>query len=42
MPGSFFAIPFNPFTLYFDAEQEKWMAISLLPIMPNFSYRITF
>lgn len=33
---------FNPFTLYFDAEQEKWMAISLLPIMPNFSYRITF
>lgn len=33
---------FNPFTLYFDAEQEKWMAISLLPIMPNFSYRVTF
>lgn len=33
---------FNPFTLYFDAEREKWMAISLLPIMPNFSYRLTF
>ncbi len=33
---------FNPFMLYFNAETEKWNAISLLPIMPNFSYRITF
>ncbi len=33
---------FNPFALYFNAETEKWNAISLLPVMPNFSYRITF
>ncbi len=33
---------FNPFSLYFNAETEKWNGISLLPIMPNFSYRITF
>ena len=33
---------FNPFMLYFNAKQEKWTAVALLPIMPNFSYRITF
>ncbi len=33
---------FNPFALYFNAETERWMGISMLPIMPNFSYRITF
>ncbi len=33
---------FNPFMLYFNAETEKWNAISMLPIMPNFSYRVTF
>ncbi len=33
---------FNPFILYLNAETEKWTGISLLPIMPNFSYRITF
>ena len=33
---------FNPFMLYFNAKQEKWTAVAWLPIMPNFSYRITF
>ena len=33
---------FNPFMLYFDAESESWKEIALLPIMPNFSYRLTF
>ena len=33
---------FNPFMLYFDAESESWKEIALLPIMPNFSWRITF
>lgn len=33
---------FNPFMLYFNAKEEKWNAVALLPIMPNFSYRITF
>ncbi|MBO4657480.1 MAG: hypothetical protein J5639_06880 [Bacteroidales bacterium] len=33
---------FNPFMLYFDAESESWKEIALLPIMPNFSYRVTF
>ncbi len=33
---------FNPFMLYFDTGTEKWTAISMLPIMPNFSYRIIF
>ncbi len=33
---------FNPFMLYFDAASESWMEISLLPVLPNFSYRVTF
>ena len=33
---------FNPFMLYFDAESESWKEIALLPILPNFSYRLTF
>ena len=33
---------FNPFMLYFDATTESWKEIALLPIMPNFSYRLTF
>ena len=28
--------------LYFDAKTEGWKMISLLPILPNFSYRISF
>ena len=33
---------FNPFMLYFDASSENWKMIALLPIFPNFSYRISF
>ena len=32
---------FNPFMLYYDAVKESWKEIALLPIMPNFSWRIT-
>lgn len=31
---------FNPFMLYYDASSEGWKMISLLPVLPNFSYRI--
>lgn len=33
---------FNPFMLYFNTSTETWQEIALLPIFPNFSYRITF
>ena len=33
---------FNPFMLYFDAETESWKEIALMPILPNFSWRVTF
>lgn len=33
---------FNPFMLYFNSSTEKWQEIALLPILPNFSYRILF
>ena len=33
---------FNPFMLYFDTRTESWKEIALLPILPNFSYRIAF
>ena len=33
---------FNPFVLYYDADTEQWKGLSLLPIMPNFSYRVNF
>lgn len=33
---------FNPFMLYFDAERETWRKLALLPILPNFSYKISF
>ena len=33
---------FNPFMLYFDADSESWKEIALLPIMPNFSWRVSF
>lgn len=33
---------FNPFMLYFDATNEEWEMIALLPMLPNFSYRISF
>lgn len=33
---------FNPFMLYFDSKKESWNMLALLPILPNFSYRISF
>ena len=33
---------FNPFLLYFNGTAEEWQEIALLPIFPNFSYRVTF
>lgn len=33
---------FNPFMLYFDTRTESWKEIALLPILPNFSYRVDF
>ena len=33
---------FNPFMLYYDAQKEEFKMIALLPILPNFSYRISF
>lgn len=33
---------FNPFMLYFNASTENWEEIALLPVLPNFSYRISF
>ena len=33
---------FNPFMLYFDPATESWKEIALMPIMPNFSWRVEF
>lgn len=32
---------FNPFMLYFDTSTESWKEIALLPVLPNFSWRIS-
>lgn len=33
---------FNPFMIYYDTSSESWKEMALLPILPNFSYRINF
>ena len=33
---------FNPFMLYFDTRTESWKEIALLPMLPNFSWRVEF
>ncbi|MBQ3812056.1 MAG: TonB-dependent receptor plug domain-containing protein [Bacteroidales bacterium] len=33
---------FNPFMLYYDAQAEGWKMLALLPIMPNFNWRLRF
>lgn len=33
---------FNPFTVYYDTLEGTWKELALLPILPNFSYRISF
>lgn len=32
---------FNPFMIYYDAKTESWQQLALLPIIPNFSWRIS-
>lgn len=32
----------NPFSIYYDPDSGKWKRLSLIPILPNFSYRIQF
>ena len=32
----------NPFTVSYDTENREWNQISLLPIMPSISYKISF
>lgn len=32
----------NPFIIIYDADQDKWRQVSLLPIMPSISYTIDF
>lgn len=32
----------NPFTITYDSRSREWRQISLIPIMPSFSYRISF
>ena len=31
---------FNPYTVYFDTKEEVWKELSLLPILPTFSWRL--
>ena len=32
----------NPFLVMYDDDSKQWMELSLVPIMPNFSFRIEF
>lgn len=31
---------FNPYTVYFDTQEAVWKEVSLLPILPTFSWRL--
>lgn len=33
---------FNPYTVYYDTKEGVWREMSLLPILPNFSWRVEF
>jgi len=33
---------FNPYTVYYDTKEEAWKEMALLPILPNFSWRVEF
>lgn len=33
---------FNPFIIYYEAKTETWKQLALLPVLPNFSWRIEF
>lgn len=32
----------NPFSIIYDDRSREWRQVSLLPIMPSFSYRVYF
>lgn len=32
----------NPFSIYYDTDESRWKRLSLIPILPNFSYKIQF
>lgn len=32
----------NPYSLFWDKTQSKWKQLSIFPIMPNFSYKLSF
>ena len=32
----------NPFTVFYDDRSREWRQVSLIPIMPSFSYRFSF
>jgi hypothetical protein len=32
----------NPFMLMFDDDSKQWQELSLIPIMPNMSFRVEF
>lgn len=32
----------NPFSVIYDDRSREWRQVSLIPIMPSFSYRVTF
>ena len=33
---------FNPYTVYYDTREGVWKEMALLPILPNFSWRLSF
>ena len=33
---------FNPFMIYYEAKTGTWKQLALLPILPNFSWRVYF
>lgn len=33
---------FNPFMIYYEAATDSWKQLALLPILPNFSWRVEF
>ena len=33
---------FNPFMLYYDVTSDDWKMLALLPILPNFSWKVAF
>ena len=32
----------NPFSVVYDDRSREWRQVSLIPIMPSFSYRVSF